>query len=183
MRPFAPFIALSIGVGLLALLEAPCAYSAPPARQAAASKGFSLQLGYTSEGNYTNIAIQGNTLNYTYNIRNSLEKPGDIGSMMRQAPHWTQADLVTEKAPLSAQEVSRLQQLLRHSGFFSLKPRYGDLKGRAYSLGISANLDGKTRHVDYKMGQHTGPAPSAFLAVKSRILQLVQEKCKHKLVL
>lgn len=142
---------------------------------------FSVQKSYTSEGTYQHIAVDGSALRYTYNQRNSLEKPGDIGTMMRQAPYWTKQDLVTEKVTLSANEVAALKQKITLSGFMALKGAYGDLKGRAYSTVIAVRLNGKSKIVDYRSGLRGGPMPRAFKTVDGELIQLVNRHSKHKI--
>jgi hypothetical protein len=168
---------------VLTALSCSCAHSEPQATAPVAEERLSIRLGFSSEGNYTDIAVAGPTLQYTYNRRNSLEKRGDIGSMMRQAPHWTQADLTTEKVSLSAQEVNDLKGLLVRTKFFSLKPAYGEMRGRYYATTIVARLNGKTHTVSYHSGMHGGPPPTAFETVKGRLLLLVNAKCRHKVTL
>ena len=142
---------------------------------------FSVQKSYTSEGTYEHIAVDGSTLRYTYNQRNSLEKPGDIGSLMRQAPHWTKQDLVTEKVTLPASEVTALKHKITQSGFMALKAVYGDVKGRSYPTVIAVRLKGKSTTVDYRSGLQGGPMPRAFKTVDRELILLVNRHSKHKL--
>ncbi|MBV9850656.1 MAG: hypothetical protein JO250_13365 [Armatimonadetes bacterium] len=171
------------GVLLCAIIVPAIAIAAPPqaARQQHVPQAphLSVHLGYTSEGTYRDVVLTGSTLRYTYNARNSLDKPGVIN--MVQAPHWTMGDLVTEQVILPPAEVAGMARVIRRTGFMRLRPVYGDRKGRAYGTLLQVTLGGRARKVLYLSGQRGGPAPTAFSAVESELVQIVNRNCKHKI--
>ena len=138
-----------------------------------------VRLNYTDEGTYRDIVLVGANLNYTYNVRNSRDKPGQI--LMIQAPHWTKGDLVTEHTELPPAEVADMARTIRRMGFLRLKPVYGDRMGRAYGTLLQAGFGSHWNKVLYLSGPRGGPPPKAFSAVQAKLIQIVNRYCRHKI--
>ena len=166
---------------LYALTLVSTSVSARAVTTGAARPPLLVRLSCSSEGTYRDVVLSGSQLRYTYNLRNSLEKPDDIGSLMRQAPHWTQADLVTEQVTVPPSQVADMVREIQQTGFLKLKGVYGDRKGRAYGTTLHVIVGSGVKNVLYLSGPHGGPPPKAFSAVEARLVRLVNVNCKHKI--
>lgn len=132
-------------------------------------------LTYSSEDSYVKVVIRDRRLSFTYNARNSMDRPGKRN--MAQRPHYTNKDLATERADLTQADVDAFAKVVRSSGFMKLANSRPP-QTRYYPTSLAITL-GSTSHT---VVHCVGKPPKAFAAVQAEIERLVRSHFKRKLL-
>jgi len=131
---------------------------------------------YSAETTLTDVRIQDRRITYTYNVRNSLDKPGRPN--VAQQPHYTNRDMKVESAQLTQTEERNLFKTIRASGFLKLKQPAANPRRRAYPETISVRMGMQSATYAHTEGR----APAAFRTMREAIKKLVSAHFTHKMV-
>ncbi|MCK4665140.1 hypothetical protein KAU33_00220 [Candidatus Dependentiae bacterium] len=123
---------------------------------------------YSCEVKSDTIHIKNNKLTFTYVDTSKL---ADLPIVMEQRPYWTNKEFITIEKDLTDQEVKKLKELIKTSGFFKLNSIEGmtDENQRYYPYFITVKLDGKTKLVEYRSNPDGPSMPKAFSDVMDRL--------------
>jgi len=136
---------------------------------------FYLSYNFSSEASYSNIEINQSELKYTY----FDDASGKCADWVRTEPCWGWDDLVTKTYSLSPDEVAKLKDLIKNSGFMGLSSDQlvgtGEQK-RYYAYKISVKIGGRQKQVSCQSFPGASVMPRSFLEVKNRLNELVKIK-------
>jgi hypothetical protein len=135
---------------------------------------FGVTYRFTTEASYEQIEIKQARLIYT----TFVDKDNKCAHWVAQAPCWTEQELTTREASLSASELRTLRDLLQQTAFLTLADSYGGAPPgqRYYPYQLSVTSGAIYKTVVYQSYPDAAPMPTPLRAVIDSLYALIHAK-------
>ncbi len=129
----------------------------------------SLHYFFTAEMTFQNIFINDSQLSYSYFDPRTKEC-----TPFRQAPCWTEQDILTTVRELSPEERRTLSAVIDASGFLDLEQEEEPEGKRFYTYLLSVILGNQSKEIRYYADNDpSNPMPESFAAVRDTLFELI----------
>lgn len=163
-----------INYWLLSLVGLLCLAGCASPTTATVTPSLSIVYHVTAETSYKDIEVNQGQLRYTF----FEDTENRCANWVAQSPCWTDNDLQTKAAALSAEEVNTIVTLIRQTDFMQLGDTYGGAPAgaRYYAYTLKVQLADDAKEVMYQSFPGSEAKPEAFEKLEARLRELVQEK-------